>query len=36
MPVQAPFTHAWLLHATAAPQVPFAVHVCTPLPEHWV
>jgi hypothetical protein len=33
-PVQAPLTHVWLLHATAVPQVPLAVQVCTPLPEH--
>jgi hypothetical protein len=25
-----------LLHPIAAPQVPFAVHVCTPLPMHCV
>jgi hypothetical protein len=30
--VQAPLTQAWLVHATAAPQVPLVVHVWTPLP----
>jgi hypothetical protein len=35
-PVQAPFTHVWLVHAAAEPQVPFDWHVWTPLPEHCV
>jgi hypothetical protein len=28
--------HAWPVHATAAPHVPVALQVCTPLPEHRV
>ena len=35
-PVQAPPAHAWLVHASAVPQVPVASQVWTPLPEHWV
>jgi hypothetical protein len=34
--VQAPLTHVWLLHAETLLQVPLAVQVCTPLPEHCV
>jgi hypothetical protein len=30
-PVQAPPTHAWFVHACAAPQVPVESQVCTPL-----
>jgi hypothetical protein len=26
--------HVWSLHATAVPQLPAALHVSTPLPEH--
>lgn len=33
-PVHAPATQAELLHADGMLQVPFAEHVCTPLPEH--
>jgi hypothetical protein len=35
-PTHAPWTHAWLVQATAIPQLPVESHVCTPLPEHWV
>jgi hypothetical protein len=34
--MQAPATQAAFVHATALPQAPFALHVCTPLPEHCV
>jgi hypothetical protein len=27
-------THVWLVHATGEPQIPVALHVSTPLPEH--
>jgi hypothetical protein len=33
-PWQAPDTQAEFAHAAGLPNVPFAVHVCTPLPEH--
>jgi hypothetical protein len=33
-PVHAPFTHAWLVHATTALQLPVALQVWTPSPEH--
>jgi hypothetical protein len=35
-PVQAPATQAWFEHAVGSLQVPIAVQVSTPLPEHWV
>jgi hypothetical protein len=31
MPLQAPLTHVWLVHASVGPHVPLGVHVCTPL-----
>jgi hypothetical protein len=36
MPEQLPLTHAWPVHATAAPYWPLALQVCTPLLTHWV
>jgi hypothetical protein len=35
-PVQAPLTHAWLVHVTGALHVPLELQVWTPLPEHCV
>jgi len=35
-PVHAPETHVELLHATAVPQPPADVQVCTPLFEHCI
>jgi hypothetical protein len=35
-PEHTPPEQVWLLHATAAPQLPLELHVCTPLPEHCV
>jgi hypothetical protein len=35
LPVHAPLTHAELTQATGVLHCP-EVHVCTPLPEHWV
>jgi hypothetical protein len=32
--VHTPVTHVELVHATAVPHAPAALHVCTPLPEH--
>jgi len=32
LPVQAPLTHAWFVHACAAPHTPLESQVCTPLP----
>jgi hypothetical protein len=34
-PVHTPATQVCPVHATGVPHVPDAVHVCTPLPEHW-
>ena len=31
LPVQAPLTHAWFVHACAVPHVPVESQVCTPL-----
>jgi hypothetical protein len=33
-PAQAPATHAWLVQSTGVPQVPLALQLCAPLPEH--
>jgi hypothetical protein len=35
-PVHAPLTHAWLTHVAGLLQTPIALHVSTPLLEHWV
>jgi len=32
LPVQSPLTHAWFVHACAAPHAPVESQVCTPLP----
>jgi hypothetical protein len=34
--VQAPPTHVWSVHAIGASQVPLALQVWTPFPEHCV
>jgi hypothetical protein len=36
VPVQAPATQVWLVHATAVPKAPEALQVSTPLPEQVV
>jgi hypothetical protein len=35
-PVHDPEMHAELVHEVGAPHVPVVLHVCTPLPAHWV
>ena len=35
LPVHAPLTQAWFVHAFGVPQVPSVPQLWTPLPEHW-